>query len=355
MSASFIPITASTNPLDTLSPHPVMLAPMVGLTHYAVRAAVAEFLPADARALWPTEMLNSRRIPSQKENENPEIYFYDSANGLCPQLLANEDEFIRLSVPRLEEWGAQAIDINMGCPVRKALKHNYGVALMGDPDYAKEVVRMTVSRARVPVSVKLRAAGAEANKESEKSFEYLVDFIEGLFDAGASWITIHPRTADQQRKGEASWELVARLKKYFGPDKPIIANGDIQMYDDIRRMFDETGCDRVMIGRVLMAKPWMIRYTHGCALEPEPDVFTQGEYYGQFLKSVLVKMREHYPLQAGRRRFLFLIVNSKPWVEFGEYLYGRVMATNTYEELASALDKFFDVKQKIRGRTELRV
>jgi len=355
--------------LDQISPHPLLLAPMVGLTHYAVRAALAEFLPEGAKALWSTEMLNSRRVASQRIHETPETFFYDAANGIYPQLLANEEEFIRISVPRLEAWGAQAIDINMGCPVKKALKHNYGVALMGDPIYAAEVVRMTVKYAKVPVSVKLRATGVRpiveeerrlSNKERDRlaekntvvDFEYLSKFIEGLYEAGASWITIHPRTAEQKRKGDANWGLVLRLKEYFKntpyANRGIIANGDIQTRADIRAMFEATGADRVMIGRALMAKPWLIR---GDLNEPEPDAYEQGDLYGKFLKQVVANFTERYELQAGMRRMRFLIVYSRPWVEFGEYLYGRVMAATTYAELAQAMDKFFDQKQRIIARS----
>jgi tRNA-dihydrouridine synthase B len=355
--------------LDQVSPHPLLLAPMVGLTHYAVRASVAEFLPNPTQALWSTEMLNSRRVASQREHETPETYFFDSANGIYPQLLANEEEFIRISVPRLESWGAKAIDINMGCPVKKALKHNYGVALMGDPDYAAEVVRMTVKYAKVPVSVKLRASGAKpkiveeqplSNKErdrlneknTEVDFEYLANFIEGLYKAGAAWITIHPRTAEQKRRGDANWGLVKRLKEHFKntpyAHRGIIANGDVQTREDIRNMFEATGADRIMIGRALMAKPWLIE---GKLNEPEPDPWEQGELYGKFLKSVVAKFADKYELQAGMRRMRFLIVYSRPWVEFGEFLYGRVMAATTYEELAQAMNKFFDQKQKISARS----
>jgi len=344
-------VAMTLNKLDELSPHPVMLAPMVGLTHYAVRGSLAEFLPEGAKVLWATEMLNSRRIPSQKQHENPEIYFYDAANGLCPQLLANEEEFIRMSVPRLEAWGAAAIDINMGCPVKKALKHNYGVALMGDPDYAAQVVRMTASRATVPISVKLRASGIPKEGETH-DFEYLLNFIHGLVEAGASWITLHPRSAEQKRKGSADWSLIARLKKEL--KVPIIGNGDVEVASDIDAMAEASGCDRVMVGRALMAKPWLLRHTPG-SLEPIPNAFEQHELYGQFLKGVAKRMKEVYPLDAGMRRMRFLIVYSRPYVEFGEYLYGRVMASNTYEELEAALEKFFATKQKILDRTSMRV
>jgi tRNA-dihydrouridine synthase B len=329
-----------TTPLDRLSPNRMMLAPMVGLTHYAVRKGVQSFLPADSLALWPTEMLNSRRIPSEQVNQFPETYFYDYEAGLCPQLLANEEEFIARSVPRLEMWGAQAIDINMGCPVRKALKHNYGVALMGDPDYAAEIVKIATHYATVPVSVKLRA-GSEKN-----DFDYLVKFIGGLYEAGASWITIHPRFAEQKRRGEANWHIIRQLKDIF--KKPIIGNGDIQCFEDAKQMFEETGADRLMVGRAMTVKPWLIRY------EEEPDVYTQGEWYGQFLKTVLNECREYYSEKDGRRRILFLLQTGKPWVEFGEYLQGRMQSAQNYEEMAAALDKFFSQKQKIIKRTELR-
>ena len=342
--------------LDELCPNSVMLAPMVGLTHYAVRKEISEFLPEGARALWPTEMLNSRRVPSQHVNQTPEINFCDADNGLCPQLLANDEEFIRLSVPRLEHWGARAIDINMGCAVARALKHNYGVALMGDPAYAAEVVRMTVKYATVPVSVKLRAGFRESADKSEvlseeAHFENLFNFIAGLFEAGASWITIHPRTAEQKRRGDADFELLARLISKLrneGFQQPIIANGDVQVLADIQNIFEVTGCSRVMVGRALIAKPWLI------ANDIEPDPFTQGELYGKFLKRVLDECEGHYPESLGLRKMRFLTTYGKPWVHYGEYLMGRMMAATTYSETRIALNKFFDQPQKIESRTMLR-
>lgn len=340
--------------LDELSPHPVMLAPMVGLTHYAVRSGIQQFLPTGAKVLWPTEMLNSRRVPSQHVNDTPEVNFMDHEYGLCPQLLANEEEFIRMSVPRLEKWGAQAIDINMGCPVKKALKHNYGVALMGDPEYAREVVRMTVQHATVPISVKLRAGFSETidGKIPEaQSYDYLFHFIDGLFESGASWITLHPRTAEQKRKGVANWDLIKRLKSDFkseGKNCPIIGNGDVECFEDIKAMQDASDCDRVMMGRIMTAKPWLIRN------EPEPDPHTQGEWYGQFLLHTLQKMKEHYVLKDGIRRMKFLLVWGKSYVEYGEWLQGRMQAATDYEQMEAALIKFFSQKQKIIKRTALR-
>jgi tRNA-dihydrouridine synthase len=133
--------------LDFHAPFPVLLAPMVGITHFAVRKAIQEYLPPGTRSLWPTEMLSSRRLPYQSAGQTIETRFDDVEAGLCPQLLGNEEGAIRDSIAKLKDWGARAIDINMGCPAKKALQHNYGVALMGDPDYAAEITAMAVKHA----------------------------------------------------------------------------------------------------------------------------------------------------------------------------------------------------------------
>lgn len=343
----------SQNPsiLDSFSNIPVHFAPMVGLSHYAVREALSEFLPSGARSLWPTEMLSSRRIPHQKPNQVPEIFFYDSQRGLCPQLLGNQEEEIRRSVVKLEEWGASAIDINMGCPVQQALKHNYGVSLMGDPSYAAKVVEMTVKAAQVPVSVKLRAG-------LQKDPEYLVKFCRGLEEAGASWITLHPRTADEGRRGRSDWSQIRLLKSELRI--PVIGNGDVQCLDDIKSMRAETGCDRVMVGRALLGKPYLLsQIADEMGFEVEAWALPEGpeeeaQVYGGFLKKVLELSRIHYPEIWGLRKFGFLVYHSSAWLEFGHHLYARVRSARSYAEVYGALQCFFELSHRQRLRSELR-
>jgi tRNA-dihydrouridine synthase len=153
------------------------------------------------------------------------------------------------------------------------------------------------------------------------------------------------------RKGSADWSVIARLKREL--KIPIIGNGDVQIGEDIDRMKEQSGCDRVMVGRALLAKPWLLRHVPG-SLEPDPDPFEQHELYGRFLKGVARRMKETYPVEAGLRRMRFLIVYSKAWVEFGEYLYGRVMAAQDYAQLEEALERFFSTRQRILERTSLR-
>ncbi|MFN9067162.1 MAG: tRNA-dihydrouridine synthase, partial [Bdellovibrionales bacterium] len=138
---------------------------------------VQSYMPKDAVVPWPTEMLNSRKLPNEKVGFTPETKRHESENFLMPQILGNQENYIHDSIQLLENWGARGIDINMGCPVEKALRHNYGVALMGDSSYAAAVVGMARRSTKLPVSVKLRAA------DSDVGFEYLYDFVMGLREA----------------------------------------------------------------------------------------------------------------------------------------------------------------------------
>lgn len=346
-----IPLKKETDhPLARLSPSPVLLAPMVGLSHVAVRKALQEMLPVGARALWPTEMLSSRRLPSQKFAQVPEVDLSDAEHGLCPQLLGNEQSFIEASVNRLQEWGAVAIDINMGCPVKRALKHNYGVALMGDVDYAARVTALTVRAARVPVSVKLRAG-------LQKDFSFLRNFAKALETAGASWLTLHPRLAEEGRRGHADWTQVARLKAEL--QIPLVGNGDLQTLEDIQRSLAETGCDRVMIGRALLAKPWLLaeawRWLQG---EAPSEVVTNSQLqalsYRDFLLSVLRHMKPTYTPDQQLRKFKFLIYHSHVWTEFGHQLYRAVLNVAEPEQLAEIVHQFFDRPRTCFDRTNLR-
>lgn len=334
---------------------PVCLAPMVGLSHVAFRLMLREYLPEGATTMWSTEMLNSRRIPDENLKKTPETMRHDSETDLVPQILGNEAEPIEKSCARLEhEWGASGIDINMGCPVKKALSHNYGVALMGDSAYAAEVVRMTVTSTTLPVSVKLRAG-------HQNDLVYLTKFIKGLEEAGASWVTLHPRTTEQKRRGSADWSQIRQVREQV--KIPILGNGDIQVVDDFLKMREQTGCDAVMIGRALTARPWLLWQigeklgfappagkTGRAPATPEEE----GREYGISLRKLAHRMQEHFPEELGLRKFRFFVRTGGPWLHFGHDLYARSTRAKTWAEIHEHLDIFFGQEHTMCGRTELR-
>lgn len=328
---------------------------MVGLSHVALRLVVKAYTPADAVVAWPTEMLSSWRLPRESMGATPETFRDPSESDLVPQILGNEEQPIADSVRVLSDWGVEGVDINMGCPVQKALKHNYGVALMGDADYAKEVVRMTVRHSSVPVSVKLRA-GLQNDRD------YLLKFVKGLEDAGASWITLHPRLGHMKRRGSADWSQIRVVRDSL--NIPVVGNGDVQCVDDVFAMGEVSGCDAVMVGRALAARPWLM-WQVGERLGFAPPVgfeglkapatpVEEGREYGQAALRFLDLLERYFSFDAGYTRFRFYLRMTSGWLEFGHYLFASCTKAKSYPELREAVVKFFEVEQRMNSRTALR-
>lgn len=334
---------------------PVCLAPMVGLTHWAVRRAVMDYMPQNAKTIWPTEMLSSWSLPKEDLAKTYETHRTQDENFLVPQILGNEEIPIQKSVAKLVEWGADGIDINMGCPVKKALRHNYGVALMGDPDYAANVVRMTKENSPVPVSVKLRAG-------LQNDPDFLLKFIEGLARAGADWITLHPRVAAQQRRGRADWQQLRFIRERV--DIPVIGNGDVQTAGDVHRMMDETSCDMVMIGRALVARPWLLWQVgeklglsapRGRESETAPwTAEEEGQEGKRFLLQVIKNFREVawlYSEDKALVKFRFLLRITQGWYEFGHELWAISTRVHSFSELEEGVERFFSSSQRMSQTT----
>lgn len=343
---------------------------MVGLTHVALRLMVREYLPVDAKTIWPTEMLNSRRLPNEDLAVTPETMRAPQEENLVPQILGNEEKAVGESVKRLiYDWGASGIDINMGCPVQKALKHNYGVALMGDPDYAARVVAMTVKNSTVPVSVKLRAApqpGGVGNAQGaglgEDNNAYLYRFVTKLKDAGASWVCLHPRTAAQKRRGVADWSQIKGLREAM--DLPLIGNGDIQTDEDALNMLEQTGCDMAMAGRALAARPWMLwqlgekwgfappEGKEGLLAPRGPR--EEGAEYGRALMRLIGYSSQYFSDDLAMRKIRFYVRTTSVWLDFGQSLVGVCAKAKNLREMELGVRALFEAPIEMCSYTELR-
>jgi tRNA-dihydrouridine synthase B len=334
---------------------PVCLAPMVGLSHVALRRLLRDYLPPGAVTLWPTEMLNSRKLPNEPVGQTPETKRLENEQLLVPQILGNNEEAISKSVKILQDWGADGIDINMGCPVQKALKHNYGVALMGDADYAARVVDMTVRNTRLPVSVKLRVSGPEQGQD------YFFKFVKGLESSGAAWLTLHPRTGEQKHRGQADWSQIKALKQ--STSLPIVGNGDIQTWQDVFSMKESTGCDLVMSGRALAARPWML-WQVGERLGWDPPVGMSGrapqtpEEEGQEYGRAVIKMIDYceqaFTPDLALRKFKFYLKTTHVWLDFGHALCSLASGCQDISTLREKISAFFEQKVEMKPCTELR-
>lgn len=228
---------------------------------------------------------------------------------------------------------------------------------MGDADYAAEVVRVTVKQTSVPVSVKLRAG-------LQNDMEYLLKFVGGLESAGASWITLHPRVAGQQRRGAADWSQISRVRESLSI--PVLGNGDVQTCEDVFAMLEQTGCAGVMVGRALAARPWLLwqvgrrlgfkdpvlASSDEVSLPSKPE--EEGAEYGRCCLRYLDFLEEHFSFVDGAKRFRFHLRVTSIWLEFGLTLYAMCAKGDSYSALRESVQKFFSQPQVMFQKTQLR-
>ncbi len=319
---------------------PFMVGPMVGLSHVAFRELIRSYLPPDINSLLFTEMLSTRRLPSERLEEANALRCAPEERYFIPQLLGNEERFIGPSVEKLMALKPWGFDINMGCPATHLLKHNWGVMLMGDKKYAADVVAMTKKYSPVPVSVKLRSGGEKSE------LNYLLEFTEALEIAGADWITLHCRSQAQGHNGEADWKVVEAVAKRRSI--PVVANGDIQTAADALYLVKEMEVDGAMVGRAATARPWILwQIAFQLGLTAERPPLTKEEESQEYFRAcvrfinllAIYSSDEKYNL----KKLLFFIGVGSKFFLFGHYFW-KVM-TNA-KTLAQARELVLDYAQK---------
>lgn len=336
---------------------PFLMAPMVGLSHAAFRQLIQEYLPKDAQTIWPTEMLSSRRIPHQKLENHPMTLKSPFDQHLSPQILGNKEENIVPTVEKLESWGASSIDINMGCAESHILKHNYGVSLMGDINYAANVVKITRKATNLPVTVKLRSG-------LKRDLNKLIEFCQALEQAGANWLTIHPRIASEKRRALPDWQQIKELKKHISI--PIIGNGDVQTFDEALDYLKNYHADAIMIGRALTARPWLfwqlgekLGHAPPQGKEHSPCPFTPREEALEMGKSLLRYLDLcffYFTEQQALKRFRFHLRHAHGWLNFGHRLTSLAHKGKNYGEIKEKLENFFKSSDlKMYPKTQLKI
>jgi tRNA-dihydrouridine synthase B len=229
-------------------PNPFILAPMAGVSEKPYRVLAFRM----GAALCPTELVSSQGL--MRTNQRTLKYLRFDPEVERPyslQIFGGEPESMARAAVIGKEYGAQIIDINMGCPVKKVTKNGAGSALLCEPSRAADLVRAIREATGLPVTCKIRS-GWDAH-----TLNYL-QVAGQLFEAGCAALAIHPRTRAQGYSGQADWRVIADLKRHF-PERPIIGNGDVKTPADARRMLESTGCDFVMIGRAALGNPWIFR------------------------------------------------------------------------------------------------
>ncbi len=226
----------------------VVLAPMAGICNSAYRTIIKDM----GCGLIYAEMVSDKAIAYGSKKTIDMLYMTDYERPIAQQIFGSDEEsFVTSAKYIYENMKPDIIDINMGCPVPKvAVRAQAGSALLKSPEKVRKIVEAVVKAVPVPVTVKIRSGW------DDKSIN-AVEIAKIVEEAGASAITIHPRTRAQGYSGKANWNIIKQVKEAVSI--PVIGNGDIKTCFDAKRMIDETGCDAVMIGRGVLGNPWLIK------------------------------------------------------------------------------------------------
>ncbi|MBF0447637.1 MAG: tRNA dihydrouridine synthase DusB [Magnetococcales bacterium] len=239
---------------------PLILAPMAGVTDLPFRQ-LAHLYGAD---LTVSEMVASQAMIRQTP-KSLKIATGSTEQGLTAVQIAGSEPEVMAQAARMNvALGAQIIDINMGCPVKKIVKNGAGAALLRDEELVGRILQAVVASVAVPVTIKIRLGWDEAHLNAVS----VARLAESL---GVRCVTVHGRTRAQMYTGEANWEAIGQVKAAVSI--PVVGNGDVTTPQAAREMVKQSGVDGVMIGRGSYGRPWIFRQindylTRGLLFEP---------------------------------------------------------------------------------------
>jgi len=239
-------------------PSRLVLAPMAGVSVQAFRRQGRRF----GAGLVCSEMVSCAGLSHGNERTLGYLRIAADEHPLAVQIFGSEPGVMAEAARMVEDAGADLIDINFGCPVRKVTKTGAGATLLEEPDRACGIVETVAKAVSVPVSVKMRRGLQNGSRTC-------LEIGPKLVEAGAASLTLHPRSARQMYTGEADHSLTADLVQLV--DVPVVASGDIVSRAKAQTVLATTGAEAVMVGRAAQGNPWALRQIMGDDADPSRE------------------------------------------------------------------------------------
>jgi tRNA-dihydrouridine synthase B len=304
---------------DVEVPTRVVLAPMAGVSVQAFRRQGRRY----GAGLVCSEMVSCAGLHHRNERTLGYLRIAADEHPLAVQIFGSEPTLMADAARMVASAGADIVDINFGCPVRKVTKTGAGATLLDDPDRACRIVAAVAGAVPLPVSVKMRRGLDDGSRAC-------LDVGPRLVGAGAATLTLHPRSAKQMYTGEADHTLTAELVERV--DVPVIASGDITSRAKAQAVLASTGAAAVMVGRAAQGNPWVLREL----LDDVADEPTREEVVAELVLFMRETIRELGERKASRFLKKF----------YGWYL-GRGRFPRQFKSQLTQLDELEEVERRL--------
>ena len=304
----------------------IALAPMAGVTDLPFRILCKEM----GCGLLYTEMVSAKALLYKNKNTEPLLETNGEENPIAVQIFGSDPDIMGDMAKKLcEERTFDIIDVNMGCPVPKIVNNHEGSALMKNPELVEKILNNIVSKVDRPVTVKIRKGFDEKNVNAVE----IAKIAEGC---GISAIAVHGRTREQYYSGSADYSVIADVKNNV--NIPVIGNGDIRGIDDAKCIYEETGCDGIMIGRAARGNPWIFRdisdYMNKGILHDTPDMSEVKDMILRHAK-LLIKYKGEYTGIREMRKHVAWYTTGMP---HSAVIRNMVNQTESYEQLVDLIN-----------------
>jgi len=254
---------------------------MAGITDLPFRRICKRF----GVGLMVTEMIASRAIDAKRERTELMAVIGADEHPIGIQIAGSDIDYMQGAARWAVDHGADFVDINMGCPVKKICKQQAGSALLKDEALVGKILGAVVSAVSVPVTLKIRTGW----DDSCKNVATIAKIAE---ESGIAMLTVHGRTRVQMFRGRADWSDIGRAKAAVSI--PVIGNGDIVGASSAREMLEVSRCDGVMVGRAVQGNPWVLAEVCAVLLGKSPPSPPTAEQRWQVVKEHMQALADHY-------------------------------------------------------------